>query len=399
MAPFNSKAKQWTEGRRHWASELKSWRTAHEGPLVWMHCASLGEFEQGRPVLETVRAEFPEVKILLTFFSPSGYEIRKNYNGADKVMYLPMDGKENAEKFLDIVHPELVLWVKYEYWYFYLKAIAQRKIPLILFSAKFRAGQQFFKKRNTFWKSILASFSKIFVQDEDSASLLKQIGFREKVAVAGDTRFDRVAAIAAEAGQVKHITEFVAGRKCFVAGSTWEDDEMELAHFIRNNPGICFIIAPHVISATHLKELKERFPGAILYSQLPSSTPSNVLIIDNIGMLSKLYAYADVTYVGGGFNDSGIHNTLEAAVYGKPVFFGPNYQKFAEAVGLINCGAALSYKLPTELEAGLVKVFSDELLRLKMSGAAEKFVQENCGATEIIMQDVRTHLLKLSKEI
>ncbi len=357
-----------------------------------MHCASLGEFEQGRPVLEAIKKQFPAHKIILSFFSPSGYEIRKNYAGADAVIYLPADSSSNAKKLIEQINPTLVIWIKYEYWYYYLTELKKREIPVILVSGIFRNSQPFFKWYGGFWKEMLRCFRQLFVQTETSKALLAGIGIKENVETAGDTRFDRVIEIAEKKEPVKYITAFINNKRLLVAGSTWEEDEVELIHYVRLHPEIKFIIAPHEIDPESLEDVKKEFKEAVFYSSLEAGNilPENVhvLIIDNIGMLSKLYQYADITYVGGGFGNDGIHNVLEAAVYGKPVIFGPVYEKFAEAKDLVECGGAFSITHALELETLLDKLFNNTPLMLQSSMAAKDYVYSMRGATERILSYV-----------
>lgn len=382
---WNPKAAQWVQGRKQFPAFPTDRKT------IWMHCSSLGEFEQGRPVLEALRERYPAYRVVLSFFSPSGYEIRKNYAGAEQVIYLPMDSAAHARRLLDTMNPSLVIWVKYEYWHYYLQACRQRQIPVWLVSAIFRPGQPFFKSYGSLWRNILRCFDQIFVQEPQSAALLETIGCKMNVQVSGDTRFDRVAAIADTAQPIAGIDAFVSGRPVLVAGSTWEEDEEELVHYVKRHPEICFILAPHEVDAVRLAEMRKTFPDAILYSKLTAPHPNektNVLIIDNIGMLSRLYRYADITYVGGGFGDDGIHNTLEAAVYGKPVLFGPVYEKFAEARGLVACGGAFPVEQALELETKLDELFSNEETRRLAGEAAGNYVRINRGATQQIMEKI-----------
>lgn len=367
-----------------------------------MHCASLGEFEQGRPLLEAIKVKYPACKIVLTFFSPSGYEIRKNYAGSDKILYLPMDGASNAERFIEALKPDLVLWVKYEYWYYYLNELSRRKIPVLLVSGIFRESQPFFKWYGGFWKKILGSFEHLFVQTENSKNLLETIQVNNKVTVTGDTRFDRVISIAEKWEPLSEtLAQFCEGHKVIVAGSTWEEDEEELMHYARTYPHIRFIFAPHEVSDERIKDLQQEFPEGILYSTLVNRQAgtiikSNVLIVDNIGMLSRLYHYANIAYVGGGFNQSGIHNILEAAVYGKPVVFGPVYEKFAEARDLVEAGGAFSIENALELEALLNKLLDNEEELKAASDIARDYVLQQQGATEKIMQYIYTNRLLTS---
>ncbi|MBC7509031.1 MAG: 3-deoxy-D-manno-octulosonic acid transferase, partial [Ferruginibacter sp.] len=354
------------------------------------------------PLLESIRTLYPHCKIILTFFSPSGYEIRKNYTGADLVMYLPMDSPANANKFIDAIKPSVVLWVKYEYWYYYLTELKERDIPVLLISGIFRQSQPFFKWYGSLWKKILKNFDHLFVQTSNSEQLLQTIGITDNITVTGDTRFDRVASIAEQWEKLAEpIEQFCGGHPVLVAGSTWEEDEEELIHFAKAYPAIRFIFAPHEVSKERINDLQKEFPQALLYSslinrQLCTVIHSNVLIIDTIGILSRLYKYASVAYVGGGFNESGIHNILEAAVYGKPIVFGPEYEKFAEANDLIDAGAAFSFENALELEALLNKLLNDPVLLKKSGGVAREYVSKNKGATEIIMNYIQRKRLLIS---
>jgi 3-deoxy-D-manno-octulosonic-acid transferase len=362
--------------------------------------------------MEELKSANPQQKIVLTFFSPSGYEVMKDYKGADHVFYLPMDSKENAIKFLNAVNPGLVLWVKYEYWFYYLTEIKQRNIPTILVSGIFRKNQPFFKWYGAIWKKMLQSFKHFFVQNEASKQLLATLGFTENVILNGDTRFDRVLEIAEHFTPVAGIEEFCGNSPVIVAGSTWEEDEIELLHFVNVHKNVKFIIAPHEIDKTNLKDVKDEFPNSIFYSELENEQSAgsfgqttnneqhsgpNVLIIDNIGILSRLYKYATVAYVGGGYGADGVHNVLEAAVYGKPVVFGPVYEKFYEAIGLVNSGGAISIDGgPVKLEIVLNGLLKDEAERKKRGDAAAQFVHDNAGASKKIMQFIQEKRLLTS---
>lgn len=353
-----------------------------------MHCASLGEFEQGRPIIEQIKKDFPSYKILITFFSPSGYEVRKNYSGADGIFYLPLDGKKNANAFIEIVKPSLVIWVKYEYWYYYLTALQQKNIPVVLVSAIFRESQPFFKWYGGLWKNILQSFEKIFVQNEYSISLLKNIEMHENAVLAGDTRFDRVISIAENKKTLPDaLLQFCKNKKVIVAGSTWEEDEEALVHYARIHEQIKFIIAPHEIDEERLLGLKKMFKNTIYFSEfIKGNVNAQVIIIDNIGILSSLYELADVAYIGGGFNDSGIHNILEAAVYGMPIIFGSEYEKFIEAVDLVDRESAFSVENALELESLLDRLLGDEELLKNIAEISKNYVNEKRGATNLIVQ-------------
>ncbi len=358
-----------------------------------MHCASLGEFEQGRPVLEKIRSDYPHIKILLTFFSPSGYEVRKHYAGADWVFYLPLDTKGNVSRFLNIVKPQLAIFVKYEYWYNYLEQLRVLDIPVILISALFRKQSIFFKWYGGLHRRMLSFFTHIYVQDEESLDNLKPLLDNSKITKAGDTRFDRVIAIAGDFQPIELIEKFATGRKLLVAGSTWPEDEKNLQLMWQQNRELSLIIAPHEIHGEHIRYLLGLFPDAALYSALKVNqeadlSKKHILIIDNIGMLSRLYRYGHMAYIGGGFNRSGIHNTLEAAVYGKPVIFGPNYQKFNEAKGLLSTGGAFTYNEPAELISLIHRFLIDPPNAEAAGKAAGNFVRENQGATQCIMTGI-----------
>lgn len=395
---FNKKARLWLKGRENIYEDLQKWRNSNPEKIIWVHCASLGEFEQGRPIIEKLKQQYASHKIFLTFFSPSGYEIRKNYSGADAVFYLPLDGKSSAEKFIDIVKPSLVIWIKYEYWFYYLTILKQKNIPVILASALFRESQPFFKWYGGLWKKILQSFEKIFVQNDASVSLLKGIGMAENATVTGDTRFDRVMDIAEKNESIPTaLVNFCNDKKVIVAGSTWEEDEEEIIHYARTNKDIKFIIAPHEIDKERLADIKKLFVGAVFFSEfIAGENEAQTIIIDNIGMLSKLYKLATVAYIGGGFNDSGIHNILEAAVYGKPVIFGPEYEKFEEANELVERKGAFSIENALELEALLDKLLNDYELLQCASTICRTYVYEKRGATQKIMQHIYANRLLTS---
>ncbi len=380
---WNKKARQWIEGRKQFPSFDSTQKT------IWMHCASLGEFEQGRPLLEAVRIQYPQHKIVLSFFSPSGFEIRKNYPGADYIFYLPMDAEKNASKLIDAINPGLVLWVKYEFWYYYLTELKKRNIPVLMVSGIFRKNQPFFKWYGKIWIEMLQSFSHFFVQNTESATLLSTVGIKKNISISGDTRFDRVIEIAKHFKPIPIIEKFCGNSKVIVAGSTWDDDEAELVHYVKNNPAIKFIIAPHEIDEFNLYDVKETFTGAVFFSKILENealiNDCHVLIIDNIGMLSKLYQYAHITYIGGGFAEDGIHNILEAAVFGKPIIFGPEYEKFAEAVELVEIGAAISIGSALELEKVMNELWNNEKLLEEKGALAKKYVYSKQGATKNIM--------------
>lgn len=388
-ALWNDKAKLWIKGRKNFPVF-----NSPESETIWMHCASLGEFEQGRPLLEKIRKEFPRYTIVITFFSPSGYEIEKNFTGADHIFYLPIDSASNAKRFIQLINPALVLWVKYEYWYHYLFELKNKNIPTLLISGAFRKDQPFFKWYGNFWNEMLDCFTYYFVQNSNSKILLATINIKN-VTVSGDTRFDRVISIAENFDDVPLIKEFCGSSKVIVAGSTWEDDEAELIHYARTNTDIKFIIAPHEVDKENLADVKKEFKNSLFYSELNDLTiqNTNIIIIDNVGMLSRLYKYAGITYVGGGFGDDGLHNILEAAVYGKPVIFGPVFEKNFEAEELISCGGAITIENALELEKVLNNLLNNPVELKKRSEAAKNYVYKNAGATKKIMEYIQENRL------
>jgi 3-deoxy-D-manno-octulosonic-acid transferase len=393
----SNKAALWLKGRQNLFPKLKEWKNQlnENEKIIWFHCASLGEFEQGRPLIEHIKIHYPNYKIILTFFSPSGFEIRKNYQQVDAVFYLPADTKSNASLFIDIINPSLVIWVKYEYWYYFLTTLKQKNIPVVLVSGIFRKSQPFFKWYGKIWRKILIGFTQIFVQDEGSVALLKAHNFDTNIVIAGDTRFDRVISIAENNNSLpKPLLEHCTDKKVIVAGSTWEEDEELIVHYAKIHPDIKFIIAPHEIDSERLHDIKKLFSNSVLYSDfIQKNEVAQVIIIDNIGLLSSLYKLADIAYIGGGFNSSGIHNILEAAVYGKPIIFGPVYEKFSEAVALVDSDAAFSVENALELETILDKLFTKAQLSTNASQKSRSYVYENSGATNIIIQFLQANRL------
>lgn len=394
----NPKARKWLAGRRNIFSKLESALPRTAGQRIWMHCASLGEFEQGRPLLEALKLKYPGSVIILSFFSPSGYEVMKDYKGADHVCYLPMDSPMNAARFIRIANPSLVLWVKYEYWFYYLSELKKRKIPVLLVSGIFRESQPFFKWYGGIWKKMLACFTHLFVQNDRSITLLASVGITGNVSLSGDTRFDRVMAIKEKFEEVPHIAAFCGHAPVLVAGSTWDEDEVELLHYVKEHPDTKFIMAPHEVDEDRLQMIRTNFKGAVFYSSLLKGEPAtgHVLVIDNIGMLSRLYHYATIAYVGGGFGADGIHNVLEAAVYGRPVVFGPVYEKYDEAVGLEEAGGGIVATGPLRLEAILRDLFSNPDALQKAGHAAGEFVRRGAGASAAIMNYIQEKRLLTS---
>lgn len=409
----NAKAKQWVEGRKKQgplSPIIKmSFRQAQrpekakapemvpelvegvEGPTtpteqwIWFHAASLGEFEQGRPVIEAVKQRHPQFKVSLTFFSPSGYEIRKDYPLADEVLYLPIDTPRNAAEWVQRHHFVAAFFIKYEFWFNYMRALDKAGIPLFYISLILKPDSYFFRTYGSWFRKQLKTVRHFFVQDETTAELLKQYGM-ENVTVCGDTRFDRVATIARQAKPFPDIECFIGGRKCIIAGSTWPPDEKLLLSFYPQLPDeYCLIIAPHDISETHVAQIKAMFPEGQCYTELNTEKPSKVLIVNTIGILSQLYQYARFVYIGGGFGVN-IHNIQEPVTFGCPVVFGPKYESFKEAVDLVALQGAFSVKDSAELEAIFTRLLTDEKFYDSASATCLKYLKNQLGATEIIVK-------------
>ncbi|TYR37891.1 3-deoxy-D-manno-octulosonic acid transferase [Sphingobacterium phlebotomi] len=392
ISPFHRKARLWVEGRKELFGSIKQTIEKDVKP-IWFHFASLGEFEQGRSVMEAIKKKYPNEKIIITFFSPSGYEIRKNTPLADYVFYLPTDTANHACKFLNIVQPKFAVFTKYEYWYHYFRELKKRNIPLFVISAIFREEQVFFKWYGGFFRGILKQVNFFFTQNTDSVLWLRAIRIRQ-AGLAGDTRFDRVVELPKQRRILPEVEQFLGEHvQVLVAGSTWAPDERLLAELLAAQKGWKMILAPHEIHQTHLQEIKQLFPDALFFSHFAKYTTveiknASILIIDNIGMLSSLYGYGQLAYIGGGFG-VGIHNTLEAATYGIPVVFGPNYARFQEAVDLMELGSAFSVGNAKELQV-VAQALSDEEKRTIAGETARKYVQEKAGATQIIMKYLET---------
>lgn len=390
LALFSPKIKLFVEGRKIVFQSLKS-KISSSDKTIWFHAASLGEFEQGLPVMEKIKKEFPNHKIVVTFFSPSGYEVRKNNSIADVCVYLPLDTKSNAQKFLKLVHPDLVFFIKYEYWPNYLNKLKKLNIKTYLISGIFRENQAFFKWYGGFYRKALTSFDYFFVQNESSKILLHRLGFTN-VKVSGDTRFDRVVAILERDNSLDFIKKFKDNTTTIVIGSSWPKDESLLVNYINQTiEKVKFIIAPHNIKAEQIQELKNSISKkTILFSEKENTDLSNfdVLIIDTIGILTKIYSYADIAYVGGGFGNPGVHNILEPATFGIPIIVGPNFSHFAEAVALVRQEGCVSISNQNELNDAFSNLISNEAIRHKKGQICSTFVQMNKGATDVIIKHI-----------
>ena len=387
---FNNKAKLFSQGRKGLLKKIES-QIDHSHPIIWFHCSSVGEFEQARPLIEWYKENNKEYRILLTFFSPSGYEMRKNYPLADWIFYLPVDTAANARRFLDIVKPAKAVFIKYEFWYNYLNQLKKRGVKTYIVSAIFREDQVFFKPWGGLFRKMLASFTALFVQDELSGRLLEGIGIKENVTICGDTRFDRVNQITAQSKEFPAISKFSKDSFTVLAGSTWPPCEEILAATVKNFSKVKLVIAPHEIHKEHISKILETFKGYKLlkFSDVkdesdPRLECSNVLLIDCMGILSSIYRYGDFAYIGGGFG-VGIHNILEAATYGIPVAFGPKYQKFKEARDLVALQGATSVRSQEEFYALLDKLVKNKPVREERGRICLDYVKQNLGATEKII--------------
>lgn len=401
-AVWNPKARLWTEGRKFILERLRIACEKDTRPTVWVHCASLGEFEQGRPLIEAIRLNYPQYKILLTFFSPSGFEVRKNYPGADFIFYLPLDHRQSSHAFVNIVKPSLAVFVKYESWYHYLKALSESAVPILLVSAIFRPTQHFFGPFGTFLRSMLQQYSQIFVQDEESAAILQKSGISTPIQLAGDTRFDRVTRVATQDVEHDMIEQFSKGQDLLVAGSTWPEDETLLQILLEKLPSLKLVIAPHNIDEQHLEKTESRFVKGVRLSDWKEKyrpDETRVMIIDQIGILSMIYRYSTFCYLGGGFNRAGIHNILEAAVYGRAVVFGPHYKRSGEASALIELGACFSVTSAEKLVEIAEHLTKNPAWRIEKNQLAKNFVQERTGATQRIMDFITERNILIANKV
>ena len=391
---FNKKAKLWISGRKNIFEKIEK-RIKPNEKIAWFHCASLGEFEQGRPVIEEFKKRNHEFKILITFFSPSGFEVRKNYEKADYIFYLPIDTPSNVKRFIDLVNPSIVVFVKYEFWFNYIKKIKNKSIPFFIISANFRSEQPFFKWYGGWFRKQLRTVSHIFVQNNESLELLKKINITQ-VTVAGDTRFDRVSEITKNVKKFPVIQKFCKNSDVFIAGSSWQPDEDILTTFINSEKtNFKFIIAPHIVDKPHIASLLEKIKKehVVLYSEADEENVmyAKILVVDCIGILSHVYRYGKIAYIGGGFG-SGIHNILEAATFGMPVIFGPKYHKFREAVDLIAEGGAYSISNTSEFLNVVMNFYNNPEILKEKSEISRNFVQKNIGATKIILEETSKYL-------
>ena len=369
----NAKAKLWVEGRKQWPAT-----GADDAPWVWFHAASLGEFEQGRPLIEALKKQYPALKVSLTFFSPSGYEVRKNYPLADEVLYLPVDTLKNARRWVKRHRFVAAFFIKYEFWFNYMKALQEAAIPLYYISLILKPSQFFFRWYGGWFRKQLKAVSHFFVQDETTLELLHGIGF-DNVTRCGDTRFDRVADIAKQAKRFPEIEAFIDGRKCIIAGSSWPPDEKLLIPYLERLPeDYCMIIAPHDISEKHIKQIREA---------LQAVRTGKVYVIDTIGILSQLYQYARFVYIGGGFGVN-IHNIQEPVTFGCPVVFGPKYKSFKEAVDLVDLKGAFSISDQDELNRIFDRLINDEAFCRQASETCKSYLESQLGATEVILKAV-----------
>ncbi|MBL7886089.1 MAG: 3-deoxy-D-manno-octulosonic acid transferase [Flavobacterium sp.] len=390
LALFSPKMKLFVNGRKDVFPTLKN-KIAPNDKTIWFHAASLGEFEQGLPVMEQIKKQFSNHKIIVTFFSPSGYEVRKNNSIADVTVYLPLDTKSNAQKFIELVHPELVFFIKYEYWPNYLNELKKQNTKTYLISGIFRENQAFFKWYGGFYRNALQTFDYFFVQNDSSKQLIQSIGFNN-VKVSGDTRFDRVVSILERDNLLDFIEQFKDDKTTIVIGSSWPKDENLLVNYINNSSeNVKFIIAPHNIKSEQIANLKQQITKTtVLFSEKENKnlTEFQVFIIDTIGILTKIYSYADIAYVGGGFGNPGVHNILEPATFGVPIVVGPNYSHFAEATALVNMNGCISVPDQKQLNEAFDLLLNNEDERYEKGHICSSFVQMNKGATDIILKHI-----------
>lgn len=393
---FSNKLKLFANGRKATFSKLKS-EISEEDQVIWFHCASLGEYEQGVPVMEELKKKYPEYKLLVTFFSPSGYEIKKNSTLADVILYLPIDTLANAKRFIQHVQPKLAVFVKYEFWPNFLKVLKSNKIPIVFISATFREDQAFFKWYGGFMRRALKNIDHFFVQDNVSKTLIEKRGFTN-VSLSGDTRFDRVSHQIEMDNHVDFISEFVNNRLCIVIGSSWPEDEEVFIDYINNAPEeVCFIVAPHEIKDNRVNILKNKInKNTVLYSKKEGVKlkEQQVFIMNTIGYLSRVYSYADIAYVGGAMGSTGLHNILEPATFGIPIVIGKNFDKFREAKQLQKLAGLYAISSKDEFSVIMKKLVNDKRFREKTGMIAGHFINSNTGATNMIVAYLETKMAK-----
>jgi len=395
VAIFHKKAAKMVAGHKNTWKILRD-KMDKDSEWLWFHASSLGEFEQGRPIIEQIRTDHPEYKIIVTFYSPSGYEVRKDYSGADIICYLPFDTLFNSRRFLNLVKPKMAFFIKYEFWPNYLRQLKRRAIPTYLISGIFRPDQAFFKDYAKFYRKLLETFTYFFVQDQRSVDLLQSVGHSNNVSISGDTRFDRVLDIKNKAKVLDIALAFSTKKtnssgKILIAGSSWPKDELLFLPYFNEHPELRLIIAPHEIHEDHLQSIEAQLNRPFKrYTKTNPNEAANCdcLIIDCFGLLSSMYQYGDIVYIGGGFG-TGIHNTLEAAVYGIPVLFGPTYDKFIEAKALINCGGGFSFDSKDQLDLLLNRLLSSDDVLQKAGEKAGEMVKKGSGGTKIILQTIK----------
>jgi len=396
-SPFNEKAQKWVLGRRQSFSLLENFVANNRRPIIWMHCSSLGEFEQGLPLLEQLKSTYTNYAIVISFFSPSGYEVRKNHPIADLSCYLPMDSQYHAERWLNLLQPRMAIFIKYEFWFHYLYALKKRQITCLLVAAIFRNDQVFFRWYGGFYRNMLTYFTAIMVQDADSLALLQRIGLTATTSIVGDTRFDRVISIAQLAVPIPILVEFLSAQPAIICGSTWLNDDKAIAAFAHHHSAAKYIIAPHDISEKRIMECMKLYPNPILYTEWRQTSSekqqaAQTLIMNTMGMLSSIYQYAAIAFIGGGFDSGGIHNTLEAAVYGVPVVFGPVYQKYLEAIELVENGGAIVSTTPEKLSGIFTNLLQQD--KRETTGAiAKHYVIEKAGAVEKVVAFIQANRL------
>jgi 3-deoxy-D-manno-octulosonic-acid transferase len=393
ISPFNEKAKHWVNGQAAVWGEIETFSTQIKGPIIWVHCASYGEFEQGLPIIKSLRKNYTNHQIWVSFFSPSGYLHRKLDADVDFVTYLPLDGPKAAVRWMELVHPKCIVFIKYEFWYYYLKMAAAKNIPTILASAIFRPDQVFFKFYGGFYRKMLQLFTSILVQDKASAALVRPILTTTQLSISGDTRFDRVVEIVAAKETIDWVNR-LADKEIIVAGSTWEKDHKLLGAVANKWNELNWIVVPHHVDIASINECQLYFPNAVRLSEWINISESSmekptVLIVDQIGLLRNLYQYAKIAYIGGGFTKDGIHNVLEAAAFGKPVIWGPNDAKFMEAIGLRSADGGIKIEDEISLNKAIETLLSNSETYKNKSNAAKKYVQRNAGATQKTIEKIK----------